>query len=98
MGLIDRTGNNKKCLSWDDPKVIKERKTFRKNNFPDQEVPGPYCRNPLDPDHKAYSNFPWCYTLDNKTDTVEFDSCTQLIVTGKVVVEVLSFNSGPLQH
>ncbi|XP_053394687.1 protein draper-like [Mercenaria mercenaria] len=81
MGKVDETGDNKKCLSWDDPKVTAKQKDYRKNNFPDEEIPGPYCRNPLDPEILAYSKSPWCYTLNNKTKQVEFGHCSQLKVT-----------------
>ena len=88
IGFVSKTGNNIECLRWDDPRVISEKKTFRKNSFPDGEIPGPYCRNPFDSEHRSYSGFPWCYYFDNKTKNVEFDSCTQLKVKGKMFVIV----------
>lgn len=83
IGDVGRTGSGEKCLNWDDQRVIETKKVYSKNNFPDNEIPGPFCRNPLDPVAMAYSNSPWCYFLNNKTKLVEFDYCSQLKVTGR---------------
>lgn len=71
-----------KCLAWNDPRVINYG--YGESSFHDGYIPGPYCRNPLDPRTGAYSAFPWCYVQTQSH--IRFANCSELKVRGKQCV------------
>ena len=80
QGSIGKTAENATCISWNDPRLAQYG--YKAEHFPDTRIPGPYCRNPRDPDTSAYASGPWCY-VDGPADVPKFSICSNLMQTGK---------------
>ena len=79
VGSIGQTSKNITCLSWNDPRVLKY--SYQAQHFPDGQIPGPYCRNPRDPQSGAFASGPWCF-IERGTRKPQFSYCDQLMQTG----------------
>ena len=80
MGKVGKTAENKTCLSWSDHSVLQFG--YKAEHFPDNKIPGPYCRNPLDPNTNAYAGSPWCY-VDGSGEDPKYSICSNLMQTGE---------------
>lgn len=84
LGSIDRTESGKQCVPWNSP-VFVQFYALRASYFPDKEIPGAVCRNPLEKGldtlglkHKG----PWCFT--NYIEEANFMESCDLPLRGQL--------------
>lgn len=84
LGNIDRTESGKQCVPWNSP-IFVMHYGLHASYFPDKEIPGAVCRNPLDKvldrlglKHKG----PWCFT--NYIEEANFMESCDLPLRGQL--------------
>lgn len=62
LGNTDRAMNGDKCLPWNNP-VFLEFFGLKAADFPDKDIPGAVCRNPVNNINTGLTDKgPWCFT------------------------------------
>ncbi|XP_062576790.1 multiple epidermal growth factor-like domains protein 6 isoform X4 [Saccostrea cucullata] len=62
QGSTDRTADGEKCVMWNNT-VFVVMYGLKSSDFPDQAIPGAFCRNPLNLIFRGLEGRgPWCFT------------------------------------